>query len=181
MAPIHGGDMSLRRPTVMLCLVAIVAAATACSPGARYGPTNTRVAAGPPSARPTPTWKVLSEAYFVAADRAGRDFNNLYVQQRQFADTVQAQHLWCDSLAAIDTEFTERVEKIPWTDDYRTEADAVLEKTAAVLALLDKCTKAKSLKTIHALQAKVEEAYTERRKASERLRKDLHLSTIPLR
>lgn len=168
-----------QRPFVLLCLVA--AMATACSPGARYVPPSSPRVVASPSALPTPTWKVLSEAYFVAADRAGRDFNNLYVQQRQFADTVEAQHLWCDSLAAIDTEFTERVGRIPWTDDYRTQADAVLEKTAAVLALLDKCTKAKSLKTIHALEAKVEEAYTERRKASERLRKDLHLSTVPLR
>lgn len=170
--------------TVRLAALSLLAACvvlTGCtSRGHAQMPEQTAFVPGTPRPSASASWLALGEAYLVAADRAGNDYDRLFLRQKAYGDTVKGWHLWCEAFLAVDLEFKERVEVIPWTEEYREQADAVLAETADVMALLESCTKSKSLKNIRKISGKVDAAYLERQKASERLRKDLHLSTRPL-
>jgi hypothetical protein len=166
-----------RRWIALSCLLAVLA--TACGPRGIQG--TYPIPSDPPAVAPTPGWRALQEAYLVAADRAKRDYSQLFARQGLYRKTVQDLHFMCEGFKAIDVEFSESVKRIPWTAEYQEHVDAVLKKTDAIIRVLNQCIASKSIKNIKKYADKADLAYLSRQKASEQLRKDLHLSTEPMR
>ena len=153
-----------RRWIALACLLAVLL--TACS-GARGIQGTYPILSDPPKTEPTQSWRALSEAYLVVADRAGKDFSQLFGRRVAYEDTVAGQHLWCNAFMSVDKEFAESVRALPWTAEYQKQVDLVLKKTDDVIDLLKKCMKSKSLKTIKSWERKADNAYLLRQKASE--------------
>jgi hypothetical protein len=172
--------MTLRLAALSLLAACVVL--TGCtSRGHAQMPEQTAFVPGTARPSASASWLALGEAYVVAADLAARNYGKLFGRRGAYYDDVKYQHLWCDGFMSVDVEFLEDVEAIPWTAEYQAQADAVMATTRDVIAILEKCTKSKKIKTIHKLQDQADAAYLLRQKAADKLRRDLHLSTAPMR
>ena len=172
----------MRPRLAALSLLAALVVITACTGrGHAQMPDQTAFVPGTPRPSASASWHALGEAYIIAADLAGRNYAKLFERRGAYYDEVKYQHLWCDGFMSVDVEFLEDIEAIPWTDEYRVQADAVIDRTKDVIAILEKCLKSNKIKTIHKLEDQADTAYLARQKASDKLRRDLHLSTEPMR
>lgn len=172
--------MSSRAAQALLPLLLVFGVA-ACMPAGAARPTETPYVFHSPTPEPTASWHKLQEMYVVAADQATRSYSAMFVNQRIYTNTVEHQQRWCASFLAIDTEFLADLQDIPWTDEYKAQAKAVMDRTKDVIDILTKCTKAKTLKAIRSIEKKVDPAYSKRAVVVDTLRHDLHLPPKPMR
>ena len=172
--------MSRRAAQALLPLLLVIGVA-ACLPAGAARPTETPYVFHSPTPEPTPSWHKLQEAYVVAADRATHSYSAMFARQGLYTNTVEHQQRWCESFLSIDDEFLADLQEIPWTDDYKVQVQAVMDRTQDVIDILTKCTKAKTLKAIKAIEKKVDPAYSKRAAAVDILRHDLHLPPKPMR
>ena len=172
----------MRPRLAALSLLAALVVISACT-GRSHAlmPEQTAFVPGTPRPSASASWHALGEAYLVAADRAKKDYASAFSRQGAYYDDLKYQHLWCHSFLVIDNEYLESVQGIPWTAEYQAQVDLVVSTTNDVIAILDKCTKSKSIKSIHKLEDQADAAYLVRQDAAEELRKALHLSTAPMR
>jgi hypothetical protein len=173
--------MTARRLVPALLLAAFVVLTGCTFRGHARLPEQTAFVPGTPRPSASASWHALGEAYLVAADRAKKDYAALFSRRGAYYDDVKYQQLWCRSFMRVDIEYLETVQAIPWTAEYQAHVDDVVKTTQDVIDVLEKCVKSKKIKTIHKLEDQADAAYLLRQDAAEALRKDLHLSTAPMR
>lgn len=170
-----------RRAAQALLPIVVALAVAACLPAGAARPTETPYVFHSATPEPTASWHKLQEAYVVAADQATHSYSSMFARQGLYTNTVEHQQRWCQSFLAIDNEFLADLQEIPWTDEYTAQAKAVMDRTKDVIDILTKCTKAKTLKSIKAIEKKVDPAYSKRAAVVDVLRHDLHLPPKPMR
>ncbi len=163
----------MSRPRIAALSLLIVLLAACAGPRGIQG--TYPILSDPPLTEPTPSWRALSEAYLVVANRADKDFAKLFSRRIAYDNDVAGQHLWCNAFLSIDKEFADSVRAMPWSAEYQKQVDLVLKKTDDVVNLLKQCMKSKSIKNIRSYEKKADNAYLLRQTASEQLRRDLHL------